>query len=362
MPEDNFLRFKNSTGEEPEELLIYGEIGEWYGDVSSKDFAEKMSAIKGKDLNVYINSGGGSVFTASAIVSQLKRHAGKVTVYVDGLAASAASFIAMAGDTVIMPSNSMQFIHNPLTFAFGYASDMRKTADDLDRIREALINAYQEKTNLEREKIIEIMDSETWLTADEAVELGFADEVAPERHIAASVNGTSMVLNGADIDLSKFNNIPTKFLQSAGVPAVENIDEPKKEESGPMDLEKLKAEHPEIYNQVLEEGKELGVKAERQRIKEIDELGVKANADLVVKAKYEAPINAGELAMAVLKAENAKGANYMNNAADDASELDDLGQQEPADTTQQQQKEDATANAIAAGISSIFGVKAKKGR
>lgn len=348
----DFLKFQNSTGNKRAELLIYGEIGEW-GDVSAADFADKMAGIKGRALDVYINSGGGSVFTALAILSQLKRHDASVNLHIDGLAASAATIPAMTG-YVVMPVNAMMYIHNPLTWAVGYASDMRKTADDLDRIREAIISAYQEKTRLDREKIIELMDGETWLTAEEAVELGFADEVAPAREYAASISGANMVLNGTEFDLSKFNRIPTHFLQNAGAPANKSKDKPKKENS-PMDLDKLKAEHPELYNQVLNEGRNEGVTAERDRLKEIDNLGVQAHADLLKKAKYEEPINAGQLAVAVLQAEKGKGADYLNKVTDDADPLNNIEHDDPkSGDDAEKEKRTEVANSIVDGMKAMF--------
>lgn len=358
MPKDIFLKFKNNVANKRAEIFIYGDIGEW-SDVSAKDLADKLSEVKGRDLDVYINSGGGSVFTASAILSQFKRHTGVITVHIDGMAASAASFLAMAGDKIIMPANAMMYIHNPLTHSVGYASDMRKTADDLDRIREAIVSAYQEKTLLDRDKITEIMDDETWLGAEEAVELGFADEVGEAREYAASLNGTRMVLNGANFDLSKFKIVPTQFLQSAGTPA-KTIEPTAEEETEAMDLEKLKNEHPELYKQVLEEGFNNGVQEERERLKDIDALNVKGFDDVVAKAKYTDPLNAGSLAVAVLKAENKIAADHQNNVADDAEQLGGLTQEDPKnEDEEQQEKEQGAVNAIVAGITAALGGKIK---
>lgn len=358
-PKATFLQVKNSAGDNKAELLIYGDIGEWWDDVSSKEFAEQMKVVKGKDLDVYINSDGGSVFTASAILSQLKRHDAGVTVHIDGIAASAASFIAMAGDKIIMPANSMMFIHNPLTNSWGNAADMRKTADDLDRIREAIVSAYQEKTKLERDKIIEIMDADTWLTANEAVELGFADEVAPARHIAASLAGTDMTLNGVQFDLSRYKSVPSQILQSAGAPAK---PEPKasKENVSMLTLEKLQAEHAELYQQVLDQGYQNGVTAERTRLQAIDELGVQAHGELVAKAKYGEPMNAGALAVAVLQADKQKGQVYRNSVKTDAEPMNNLAQEEPEN--QQDQENEKTvkaASAIAEGFAAALGKKRK---
>ncbi|WP_317986824.1 head maturation protease, ClpP-related, partial [Escherichia coli] len=145
----NWWEIKNSTGEDdsPAELLIYGYIGE-FDEVSSSDIVNKLKDISSNTINVKINSYGGSVFTAQAILSSLKRHKANITVYIDGIAASAATIIAMAGDKIIIPSNSMMMIHNPWTFAAGDADELRDIAEMMDKIRNSILSAYKEKTGL----------------------------------------------------------------------------------------------------------------------------------------------------------------------------------------------------------------------
>jgi ATP-dependent Clp protease protease subunit len=118
----------------------------------------------------------------------LKRHKAHVNVFFDGIAASIASLIAMAGDKVIMPANAMMMIHSPWTFAVGNAQDFRKLADDMDKIRDSMIVAYESRSALTTEEITEIMDAETWLSAEECLEYGFADEIAEAKQIAASMD------------------------------------------------------------------------------------------------------------------------------------------------------------------------------
>jgi len=194
------------------ELLLYGIISDyswWEDEVTPKQFKEDLDALGDVDeIRVYINSDGGDIFAGQAIYSILKRHKARVTVYVDGLAASIASVVAMAGDMIYMPKNAMMMIHNPWTIAVGNADDFRKLADDMDKIRESLIVAYQGKSGLEREKIVEMMDAETWMTAEEAVELGFADEIEQTKQIAATVRGSKLVVNGQEFDLARFRNVP----------------------------------------------------------------------------------------------------------------------------------------------------------
>ncbi|WP_084413194.1 head maturation protease, ClpP-related [Desulfovirgula thermocuniculi] len=208
-----FWRFRAAT-DNPNigELLLYGTIGSetWWGDeVTPKQFKADLDALGNvEEIRVFINSDGGDLFAGQAIYSMLKRHKAKKTVYIDGLAASVASAIAMAGDVVYMPRNAMMMIHNPWTIAMGTAEDFRKLADDMDRIRETLITVYQDKSGLERERIIEMMDAETWLTAEEAVELGFADEIEETRGLAASLEGGYLVINGQRFDLRRYRNAP----------------------------------------------------------------------------------------------------------------------------------------------------------
>lgn len=194
------------------ELLLYGEIADttWFGDeVTPKQFWDDLQKLGDiKELKVFINSPGGDVFAGHAIHSMLKRHPATVTIYVDGVAASAASLVAMAGDKVIMPKNAMMMIHNPWILVAGDANLLRQVADELDKIRESLIAVYEEKTGLERERIIELMDAETWMTAKEAVKLGFADEIEEAKQVAALIKDSMLVVNGVEMDLSQFRNPP----------------------------------------------------------------------------------------------------------------------------------------------------------
>jgi ATP-dependent Clp protease protease subunit len=157
------------------ELTIYGDIGEsfWGASVSAVDVKDMLSEMDG-DITVRINSAGGSVFDGFAIYNLLAQHDGQVHVKVDGWAASAASVIAMAGDTIEMADNSMIMIHEPWTMAVGDSRDMVKTAELLDKIRDNIITTYQSKSNLDTETISAMMIEETWMKADEAIEKGFA--------------------------------------------------------------------------------------------------------------------------------------------------------------------------------------------
>ena len=160
-------------------LELNGTIAEesWFDDdVTPQLFKEELNAGSG-DITVWINSPGGDCVAAAQIYNMLSNYAGKVTVKIDGIAASAASVIAMAGDTVLVSPVSMMMIHNPATIAWGDSAEMQKAIAMLDEVKESIINAYEIKTGLDRKKLSKLMDAETWMDANSAVEYGFADEI-----------------------------------------------------------------------------------------------------------------------------------------------------------------------------------------
>lgn len=160
-------------------LFLNGEISDetWYGDeVTPKLFKAELNADSG-DITVWINSPGGDVFAAAQIYNMLRDYKGHVTVKIDGLAASAASVIAVAGDTVLVSPVAMMMIHNPATLAMGNTKDMEAAIAMLNEVKESILNAYVDKTGLSRNKLSKMMDDETWFNAKKAVELGFADKV-----------------------------------------------------------------------------------------------------------------------------------------------------------------------------------------
>ncbi|HFR3653534.1 TPA: head maturation protease, ClpP-related [Streptococcus suis] len=160
-------------------LRIEGQIADetWFGDeVTPQVFKNDLHAGSG-DITLWINSPGGDVFAAAQIYNMLMDYKGDVHVVIDGLAASAASVIAMAGTTVSMSPVAMMMIHNPWTVVQGEAKDMQKVIEMLGEIKESIINAYELRTGLSRTKLSHLMDSESWFNAKKAVELGFADKI-----------------------------------------------------------------------------------------------------------------------------------------------------------------------------------------
>ena len=208
-----FWKFKNSA-DDAAELLLYGEISDasWYGDeVTPKKFAEDLAACGGKNLTVRVNSPGGDVFAAQAIYNQLKAYTGKVTVKIDGMCASAATVIACAGETVIMPSNTIYMIHNPKSAMLGYydAVQLGKVSDRLMTVKQTIVNVYMERVGnaLSEVQVKHKMDSEEWMTADKAKEYGFVDEITDEIPIENRWEDNLLIVNSVSCKLDRFENV-----------------------------------------------------------------------------------------------------------------------------------------------------------
>ncbi len=176
------IRFE-AKGENEYKLTVYGSIGGWFSENNAEAVRRKIQDVKAEKIHVHINSGGGSAFDGVAICNQLKQHSAEIIVHIDGWAASAASVIAMAGDKIIMPSNTMMMIHQASTFEYGNADLFEKTARDLRKIDSALAASYKKRFVGTDEELKHLLKDETWLTAEEAVALGLADEIADEIEI-----------------------------------------------------------------------------------------------------------------------------------------------------------------------------------
>jgi ATP-dependent Clp protease protease subunit len=183
------------------EVAIYDEIGA-YG-VSAKGFLAELGALpEGTPVDLRLNSPGGSVFDAVAIHNALKRHEGTVTVWIDGIAASAASYIAMAGDEIVMPENAFLMIHDPAGLVMGTAEDMRAMAEALDKVKGSLVSGYAVKSGRTPEEVSALMSAETWFDAADAVAQGFADRLIEPVRIAAN------------FDIGRFRNAPPVLVEA----------------------------------------------------------------------------------------------------------------------------------------------------
>ena len=234
----NWRKAKNQEPGATERVLeLNGTIAEesWFDDdVTPQLFKDELNAGSG-DITVWINSPGGDCVAAAQIYNMLSNYKGKVTVKIDGIAASAASVIAMAGDTVLVSPVSMLMIHNPATMAWGDHAEMQKAMDMLSEVKESIINAYVLKTGLSRPKLSHLMDAETWMDANKAVELGFADDImawaktGPEEDGEGDTNGeekkspsahTSMLFSRKAADNALLNKVIAKYGEKKPKPGI----------------------------------------------------------------------------------------------------------------------------------------------
>lgn len=293
------------------ELILYGDINEsfWGDTISAKEVTEHLADLDVENINVYINSNGGVVDTAIAINNALRRHKAKVTVNIDGIAASAATLITCAGDTVRMPKNALFMIHNPLTIAMGDSEEMRKQADVLEKYKNSIMETYLQKVNIDKEKLSELMDNESWLSAEEALKYGFIDEIIENADIQVVEN--KVISNNMVFNMAEFKNF--------------NVDKNiKNNEKGSekMTREEIKNQYPDIYAEIINEGKEIGIKEERTRIQEIEDLGY--NHEVVNKAKFEEPKNARDLALEIVSLMKQENQNKLNRIQDEGKPLNNM--------------------------------------
>lgn len=205
----DFWTIKNEADSQAAELLIYGEISPnaefWHAFlpddpmVSAKEMQQDLRDLGGKDLTLRINSPGGDVFQAQAIYNLLKAYTGKIHCHIDGICASAATLVASAADNVVMPANALYMIHNPM-MCFGYQTltrdDLAKCIEQMDKTKDTLLNVYSDRCGdvLTRDEIARMMDEETWMTAQEALDNGFVDSV-DGYGVSASASGGGVMVN-----------------------------------------------------------------------------------------------------------------------------------------------------------------------
>lgn len=211
------LKMRAGSTEEAD-LFIYEDIGpSFFGGVSAKQVADDLKALGPvKVINVRINSYGGEVFDGIAIYTQLKAHSARIVVHIDGVAASIASVIAMAGDEIRISEAAFVMIHNPAGVCFGEAADMRQMADMLEKVRGSVIDVYVERTGMTAEALIPLLDAETWFTAQEALDHGFADEMVAHLHLAAAYDPAK----------HQFKRPPATLRAEAAAPAVQTLEPP----------------------------------------------------------------------------------------------------------------------------------------
>jgi len=279
-----WYEMKNKT-EKKAEIWIYEMIGEdfWSGDgITAKDFQKELAEIKASEIDLHINSPGGDVFDGNTIYNLLKSHSAKITTYIDGLAASIASVIALAGEKVYMAENALFMVHNPWGVAMGQASDMRKMADTLDKVRDSMTTIYVTKTGKENKEINSLLEDETWMNADEALEAGFVDEISGKMDMAACSKFVPVMMKAG------FKHIP-KTINTKQSPSIKDAEKALRDvgfskkaskvilsEGYPGDLRDVDSEDDPKSAEPLRDVKPVATKKDR-------------TADLLTRAELVAP-------------------------------------------------------------------------
>lgn len=319
------------------------------------DVNNELKKAFNKDVEVIVNSRGGDVFSGSEIYTSLKDHSGKITVKIVGVAASAASVIAMAGDQTLISPTAQIMIHNATMGSSGDYRDFKHGSDFLKGWNKSIANAYVLKSDMEMDDLLKLMNKETWMSAQQAKEKGFVDEIMFENSnqtkLIASANNAQMLPPEV---INKIRNEAINGKQSSNdFEEVKNSTKRKDEKY--MDIEKLKNDYPELYKQVKNEGHVDGIKAENERIKAIEDMAIPGHEELVNKAKFETNESAEVLAMNIIKAQKEQGDNYLQNRQQEALDLGDVGGSSAPEGNNANSKREQNANLLASFINKSRG-------
>lgn len=324
-----FWNFVPNQEENTAELVLYGEISDysWYGDeITPKEFNKELQALGAVDeIIVRINSGGGDVFAAVAIYTCLKEHKAKIAVKIDGWCASAATIIAMAGDTIEISVGGIFMIHDPMAGILGYynASELKKIADELETIKQSIVNCYMTVTDKSEDEIKNLMADETWFTGEEAVQAGFCTAVLFTDVQTEIEDMERIIVNSVPIDIQGFHTVPKELLNCKSSYNKNNQNNGK--EDMKLTLEEFKKNYPDVAhaykNEIMANTKgtqqTTAVEAERERIKAIDEMTLPGYENLANQAKYEKPITAEAFAMQMIAEQKKLGNTFLNNREED---------------------------------------------
>ena len=337
-----FWNFRDAANENAApELILYGDIASetWWGDeIMPRQFTEELNALGNvPEIVVRINSGGGDVFAANAIYTRLKDNAAKITVKIDGWAASAATIVAMAGDVIEIPGNGVFMVHDPSIGLLGYfnETDLVKVSEELKVIKQSIVNGYALKTGKAAEEIAAIMAAETWFDGKQAVDAGFCDRLMFEEADTTVENAAKVIVNSVSMNLEQFPNMPVSLLNRlaahtpGGFSNTKSKTEPKRSDQnmdGIKDIKTvadLKAAFPDLTKQIEEEA----TAAERTRIQDIEEVALPGFDAIVNEAKFTKPTGAGDLAKAIIAEQRKQGGKYIQDRDDDAksSKAGDVG-------------------------------------
>lgn len=363
--ENKFWNFIPAAGNKPPELLLYGAISSqqsWWEDrVTPGKFNEELAAIGDvSEIIVRINSGGGDVFAANAIFTRLKDCSAKITVKIDGWAASAATIIAMAGDTIKIAKNGVFMIHDPAMTVWDTftAEDFEKMAEELKVIKQSIVNTYAMKSGRDAQDIEQLMSVETWWTGEDAVSNGFCDEIMFDDVSTAVENSSHVVVNSVSLDVSSYKTLPRSLFNSPKNPGcftnTSAAKTQKKEEQNMATnesittVEALTAEYPDLVAKIVSNAKE----EERARIKDIKETALNGFEDIVEDAMFEHPVSAAEVALKIVNEQKKQGGTYLANREADVTDSNAGNVGAAAKQTGQE-----TENPYDAAIDKLFGKK-----
>lgn len=331
--ENKFWNFIPAAGNKPPELLLYGAISSqqsWWEDrVTPAKFNEELAALgDASEIIVRINSGGGDVFAANAIFTRLKDCSAKITVKIDGWAASAATIIAMAGDTIKIAKNGVFMIHDPAMSVWDTftAEDFEKMAEQLKVIKQSIVNTYAMKSGRDAKDIEQLMSVETWWTGEDAVSNGFCDEIMFDDVSTAVENSSHVIVNSVSLDVSNYKTLPRSLFNSPTNPGCftnkSAATTTKKEEQNMATnesittVEALTAKYPDLVAKIVSNAKE----EERTRIKDIKETALNGFEDIVEDAMFEHPVTAAEVALKIVNEQKKQGGTYLANRNADAQD------------------------------------------
>lgn len=338
---NKFWNFIDSGGDSAE-LQLFGTISseeDWWSDdcVTYRNFINELNALGAKkNINVLIQSGGGDVFAANAIYNALVANSATITATIIGLCASAATIILQAATTRRIAKNGVVMAHNPkVTLRGSYeADDLLKLAEVTDKVKESIMSVYRDRLGKTDEEIEELMNAETWYVGQEAVDNGFCDEVIEEGFLNSYQDGNVLTVNGIGYS---FTNFVETFAPDEIRKKVQNLSKTPQKDAGTFsnkitqkgneemgsttntatpaitDAAQLRSAYPDFVNQIIEDA----IKAERERLKDIDSIANGIPNDVLMKAKYEEPISAADLALAQLRANNQAGQQTLKNLTDD---------------------------------------------
>ena len=336
-----------SVGEDSGEIVLYGDVVArqpvdwWTGEpepglyIAPESFMEDLAAVKGKsNITIKINSTGGDLYTGIAIHNAIKGLSGHKVVIVDGIAASAASVIACAGDEVQVYPGSMVMIHGVAGLLMDYytLADLKKLQKDFDASERAIAEIYHAKTGIAVEQLRTMMTRETWMVGQEAIDNGFADTLLEGDGPDVSVSADKQVLLVAGIrhNIKGLHNVPSTIRINSihAAPAAGNKhaaaknDGPKKEDNKTMTLEEMRAQHPDLVAQIEQQAVANAIAQERARIEAIDSIAASVgDAQLVRDAKYgENTCTAEQLALKAMQKQAALGAKHLKDAKADNDE------------------------------------------